>query len=216
SERGGGPLPAVSWIAQPAPDGTAAALERGIQAFPDGGDTLVIFGDVLVFETDIARLIDHHRKRGAGVSALVAPLGFDPPNDWVGVRVENETITGVWGHPRDGVGHRLAGVFVVSDTIRPFLRATAEYGTPVQVGVMPTGERDVSTTLQMMLTAGQEIAALESLLPTVDLDKPWHLLEGNQVYVRETAGRLNATSLAEGAYVDPAAKIEGYVRLGRG
>lgn len=208
--------PAISWIRQPVPEGTAAALETALEAQPAGGDTLVLFGDVLVFQEDIARLMQHHAQRGAPVSVLVTPLGSDSPQDWVSVRVENGAVRRVWAHPRGGAEHRLAGAFVVSDAIKPYLQATGEYGAPVQVGVMPAGERDLSTTLAVMLRAGIEIAAVESALPTVDLDKPWQLLEANGVYVREVAGKMSASSLAEGAYVDPAAKIQGNVRLGKG
>ena len=53
----------------------------------------------------------------------------------------------------------------------------------VPVGGMPPLESEIGQSLQMALDEGQTILAVETVGYHVDVDKPWHILEANEVAI---------------------------------
>lgn len=214
----------IDWVSQPAPVGTAEALQRYLESVSSDGEkrqdnpeaVLVMYGDVFMWADDVKRLMECHLKSQAALTLAVASLEEDPPNDWICARVESDRVKRVLAHPRGSVSHRFAGAFVFGADTFPYVAATGAYGAPVQVGVMPDSERDLVTTIDLILNRGMDVAAVECREPTFDLDKPWHLLEANRVYARRVAGGLTENIIHPSAYVDSTARIDGYVHLGEG
>ena len=105
----------VILVEQKGTKGTVPALLSGWEA-TDAEEVVVVYGDVIFAQEDLERLIKDRQAPGANISALVAKLEQDRPNDWLCAQVSGETIDYVLGHPRDEVTHRFGGIFAVSRT----------------------------------------------------------------------------------------------------
>lgn len=50
----------------------------------------------------------------------------------------------------------------------------------------------------------------------IDIDRPWDLLEANMLACEWSTSELAGNEIGEGAFIDPTARLEGYVHLGAG
>lgn len=175
---------------------------------------LVLYGDVLLTGDDLARLLATAEGDPAAVTVLVSPIRDDESGDWIVARVERELVSGFLGHPRTGPAWRVAGAILPAG-FRRWLDACPTYFPSVQVGNMPPAEPHLEAAIESFRQAGNLVRAVPTNHPTVDLDKPWHILEANETWLARTCGALTANELADGAHIDETATIEGAVRLGR-
>ncbi len=204
--------PQIVFHRQASQGGTAAAL---VEAYSEGmGDCLVVYGDVLVTKDDLSRLIAAHRESSAIASVLVSPLDDEDPRDWICAHVERGAIARIVGHPRGAFGHRLAGVYALGEGAWSKVLAAPHSSTFVQVGQMPPVERELAQVIQSMVEDGETIPAVEAMRPTVDLDKPWHLLEANHVYIDLRSAQLEEDHIPDSAEISPHAEIQGHLVLG--
>jgi bifunctional UDP-N-acetylglucosamine pyrophosphorylase/glucosamine-1-phosphate N-acetyltransferase len=177
---------------------------------------LVMCGDVMMSENDIAHFIKETKQTQASYAAMVAPLGNERPNDWLCADVKGNKINSILGHPRDDVTHRLCGVYMFDPAsgILPYLQNNPGIMTSVQVGTMPPTESELAQSLQMAIEDGKEVVAVEPRDYFVDVDKPWHLLEANTVLLKHRSSQLTANSIATSAKVHESAEIEGFIVVG--
>jgi len=174
------------------------------------GDYLVLNGDTLVTEGDLRALAET-----PSLPAVLAAPFTGRSNDYITCNVNGDKATGFVGHPRGSGGHFCAG-FAFAKEHRALLWANSGRFTLTQVGMMPPLEGFIEMSLNDYLKDGGEIAAIEAKDHTVDIDKPWHILEAEYACKKRWCGALTENVLAEGASIHPGAAIDGFVQLGEG
>jgi bifunctional UDP-N-acetylglucosamine pyrophosphorylase/glucosamine-1-phosphate N-acetyltransferase len=178
------------------------------------GDFLVLYGDTLVTEGDLKALVETRHLPAVLASPLHGRSG-----DHITCNVNGDRATGFVGHPRGGSdGHFCAG-FAFAESHMALLEANSGRFTNTQVGMMPPLEGFVEMSLNDYIRDGGQAAAIETKDYTVDIDKPWHILEADHVVKKRLCDALEAHGgniLAEGAGIDPGAAINGCVQLGEG
>lgn len=210
--------PDVEVCAVGATDGTAETLAACLaddgtsKGTSDGA--LVQYGDVLLSDDDLARLLTYAESDPTSVHALVAKINDDESGDWIVARVEGDRVTSLVGHPRGGPAWRVAGV-VLPAGFRGRLEACPTYFPNVEVGMMPPPERHLEAAIETWRHDGNPVYAVHTTAPTVDLDKPWHILEANEIWLSRECAALTENELADGARIDKTASIDGHIRLGK-
>jgi bifunctional UDP-N-acetylglucosamine pyrophosphorylase/glucosamine-1-phosphate N-acetyltransferase len=198
------------------PSGCAGTAHAVLAAIPseERASVLVAYADTWV-STDDIRATWQAVTDGAEAAALLAPLGGIDPGSWITAGLKSEEsgrtlLSGLEGHGRDG-SHRLAGIFALTPAVWPALRAHPGHVTHVPVGGMPAMEADLSETLATLADRGRCVAGVVAAKPTVDLDKPWHILEAAEAALREKGEQLEQTGsvIADGAKISDGADIEG-------
>lgn len=203
----------VLFANQPEPTGTADALWAGAALIEPEDELLVLHGDVLVAQSDVARLLDALRAQSDAIAAaLVAPLGDEDPRDWLCGEVGSGRLTGVLGHPRSG-SHRLAGVYALRPAAMRYVRGNPGSGVRVEVGGMPPLEAELAESLGLMIDRGLPVVATVADEAVVDLDKPWHLLEANAVAAQWLFAGLTESRIDPSANIHPEADVEGLLVL---
>ena len=103
----------------------------------------------------------------------------------------------------------------------PYLSDNPGVMVSVPVGGMPPLESEMGQSLQMALDEGQTILAVETVGYHVDVDKPWHILEANEVAIDGLCARREGDAIQPGRDVIPAsarvhdgAEIHGRLVLG--
>jgi bifunctional UDP-N-acetylglucosamine pyrophosphorylase/glucosamine-1-phosphate N-acetyltransferase len=203
----------VAYLDQKAGAGTAPAT---LSAWEDIDDdqVLVIYGDVRVTEEDIGSLLEASAGSGAMVSALMQPLGQELPNDWMCAQVAGESIECVLGHPRDGVSHRFCGVFVLDKRFRTYLEHNPGTMQAVQVAMMSPDEAHIEDSIQSALNDHHQVQAVGAKGVFVDIDKPWHLLEANDAWLRHLSAGLEKDRVGAKSKISDGATIEGRIVVG--
>jgi NDP-sugar pyrophosphorylase family protein len=204
----------LTFVEQPQPDGTAAAVVRCLDSV--GHEPFVVAsGDVVTTPETIAALVRAAREGSAPAAAVVQPLGPERPGDWITAGIRNGALHGFEGHGRGG-SHRLCGLYAFQPTAIPYLRATPGVMTHVPVGGMPAPEAEIGETLARMADARMEVASVQAEGFLVDLDKPWHILEANERLLDDLGRRVGESAAAPEARVAESAEIEGRVFLEEG
>lgn len=168
---------------QTEPRGTADAVLVGARSVPEKARLLVLYGDCLFDGRDLQALAAP-LDGGARARVLAAAVAPGASREHVCIAVEGGRVTGFWGHPRQGAW-RAAGAFVLAPSLRRCLDRNPGRGVRVEVGGMPPLERDLCESLNLAIDEGARIDVLDARGRTVDLDKPWHILEANRVAVQE-------------------------------
>ena len=206
----------VIFVHQQQRDGTATATLLALKEMTDADEFIVAYGDVVLTQKDVTSLVQAHRDSEATATVLVQRL--TPPldsRDWICSQVEKDRIVQVQGHPRDA-SHRLAGLFAFRKEAIPFLESNPGVMRSVPVGGMPPLEAELAQSLQMLVEAGKEVAAVETQGFVVDVDKPWHILEAAHYVVNELREQFDEDQIAPTAKIDDSAEIEGRIVLGDG
>lgn len=195
--------------------GTAKSLLRALeQEMCD--DILVAYGDTFVDACSIKDVISSYDKYGPSI--LEQEIHGDIRSiDWICTDVNNGEVKAIFGHPRSHyVNSRIAGVFMLNKEIVPYLKTNPGRILNVPVGGMPPEENMLEQSLQMMLEDGINIKAIPVNRYYIDLDKPWNILEANEMIIKETFENLNDNDIAENSYIDESAVVMGKIRIGKG
>ena len=206
----------VIFVHQQQRDGTATATLLGLKEVTDADEFIVAYGDVVLTQKDVTALVQAHRDSNAIATVLVQRL--TPPldsRDWICAQVDGNRVVQVQGHPRDA-SHRLAGLFAFRKEAILFLESNPGVMRSVPVGGMPPLEAELAQSLQMLVEAGKEVAAVETQGFVVDVDKPWHILEAAHYVVNEMREQFDEDQIAPTAKIDDSAEIEGRIVLGDG
>lgn len=176
--------------------------------------TLVLYGDIVTPVENIYQLIQSYEETREQ-ALLVSAILNERSEDWLCAYVDDQKIVSrVIAHPRSDVNVRLSGAYVFDERIIPYLRATSDHMTCVQVGVMPPVEADLIETLHTFIGAGGTFVAYYAQTYCIDLDKPWHILEANARVMDEAASQLTHSVIPDSSYVSPEADIRGHIVLG--
>ena len=202
----------VKVIDAPGSKGTADSLSRAAEFVQD--DCLVLYGDVLCEQSDLRHLLAQ-MMAGSRNEVLVAPLTDESPSDHICCQVSHDQVTAIMGHPRDRFAYRFVA-FCLKKAFFSYLDANSGVFSKLDVGVMPTQELHLELSLMDSLADGHAIGAVITEGKSVDIDKPWHILLANHIRTMQQCQTLTGSQLAEQASIDPSAKIDGHVVLGKG
>ncbi|MGC9523554.1 MAG: nucleotidyltransferase family protein, partial [Anaerolineae bacterium] len=191
---------------------TLAAVRPHLDA-----ETLVLNGDTLYEAADLRALVE--RLRAGEPAVLLAPLAEGEHRDYVCAdakdgAAEGGTLTAIEGHPRHSMDGRIAA-YAVTPALWPFVEACSTLMADIAVGMMPPLEGFLEMAVADALRAGIEIQAVAAAAPCIDVDKPWQLLGANTHQVQALCAAVEQDSLGEGSVIDPSARLEGHVVLGR-
>ncbi|MGY6744547.1 MAG: sugar phosphate nucleotidyltransferase [Cecembia sp.] len=171
---------------------------------------LVMYGDVWVEKPDFDRFL----IASTGPSALLLKHP-ETSRNYIGCNLhEDGTIKEIIGHSRSETSHHFLA-FILEQEIIPFLTKVSPIFPSVEVGMMPPDEVFLEAALVDWMNKGNKLQGFVCNLPAFDLDKPWHILQANYQNNREICTQIVENLLNEGAEIDPSAKIDGFVRLGR-
>lgn len=204
--------PPVEFVHDPYVKGTAAAT---LLAWEGEESVLVVYGDILITSSDIEALWNAFMHGEAVAGALVRPMGGERPLDWICAHIEGDRLASISGHPR-AASHRLCGVFALSPEAYKYVESNPGVMEHVPVGGMPPKEAELSESIAMMLDDNLEVVAVECKGPFVDLDKPWHILEANEAWLRAFFSKVEWDRVSWGAKVHDSAEIKGKLVIEEG
>lgn len=203
--------PPVKLVHDPYVKGTATAT---LLVWKGEESVLLVYGDVFVTSSDIETLWEAF-VQGASAAVLVRPLAGERPQDWLCAHTEGERLASISGHPRSA-SHRLCGLFALSPEAYRYVESNPGVMEHVPVGGMPLQEAELAESIAMMLDDGVEVAAVECQGPFVDLDKPWHILEANETWLRAFFSKVEWDRVSWGAKVHDSAEIRGKLVIEEG
>ena len=110
--------------------------------------------------------------------------------------------------------HQMVG-FITDLRFKAICEANPGKFTNLKVGVGSPEESYIEVSLMDLISDGRLLRAIETKEPIFDIDKPWHALEANAYMNSKRCGQLTQNELSDGSFIDPSAKIDGFVRLGK-
>jgi bifunctional UDP-N-acetylglucosamine pyrophosphorylase/glucosamine-1-phosphate N-acetyltransferase len=201
----------VSVIDAGCTSGTADTLQR-MEEYVGRDPFLVLYGDTILEPETLRSFLDDFEQSAPAV--LAAPIDERECGGEICLNVQNGRVAGVCAHPRGGYRHKFAAFIFTFDVFRA-LRCNSGRFDEVQVGMMSPLESYLEMTVFDLMQDGPVAAQVCREGRFMDLDKPWHVLEANAAMGERLCGALTGNEFAPGAQVDPSARLEGFVRLGR-
>ena len=203
--------PEVEVVALTASKGSADTFRQGLgRLHHPQNPFVVLFGDCLIQAEDLVPFIEH----GQLDDALVYPLRESARN-YIACSLQDGVISAFGGHHRgELMTHAMVG-FITDHTLVSVCEANPGRFTNLKVGVGSPEEHFIEVSLMDAMTDGKRLRAVMAQHPVFDLDKPWHALEANAWINRKRTMALTETRLADGASIDPSARIDGFVQLGK-
>ncbi len=202
-------LPSVRIVETNNVGGTADTLFSVLDRKEDMGIG-VFYGDILIHRDDLKAFLD---EKTEGLRLLLTPQGQEDSRDWIGARLSNGSITEILGHPREGDMHRFTA-FVLGRGFTDYLERCPSHFPSIEVGMMPPREKHLEASVFLWLRECKPVSVTETINPTPDIDKPWHILEANKLMVDRLCSELQKNELADGAVIDESASLAAPVRLG--
>ncbi len=204
----------AEFVQQREMDGPVSGLLDAAELL-DEDPVLVLHGDVVATPESYKALLDSW-KPSMDACLLVHRMGREDPSEWFCASIDGERLVSLAFHSRGTYSHRLCGISILSQKALDYARSHPGMTTKLDVGAMPTLERDLAQTFQDMIDAGEEVGAVETKGPFVDVDKPWHLLEANGRMADYLASTLAGNEIDPEADISDKADISGFVRIGPG
>ena len=201
----------VTYIEQPEQLGTAHAVCAAAD-FIGTDDFLVAYGDLFFEQTVISQLLDGFTNRSVAAVHHSEQLNRR-------IRIETDTVGNVVDYtwkPRSSTGTALSGLFVFRNDALQDLGNTPDFATGVQNGVTPPEGHEIAEALALMNREGRPAAAVRADGVCFDMDMPWEPLAVCRLAAEEMARRLEDSSIAGTARVDPDAHIDGPVFVDEG
>ena len=201
----------IAYIEQPEPLGTAHAVSTAA-GFIGSDDFLVAYGDLFFEPTVLSQLLDGFSGRSVAAVHHSEELNRR-------IRVESDgrgNIVNYTWKPRSSAGTALSGLYVFRNDAIQDLGNTSDFITGVQNGVTPPEGHEIADALALMNREGRPAAAVRADGVCFDMDMPWEPQAVCRLAVREMAQRLQASSIAGTARVDPDSHIDGPVFVDEG
>ena len=170
----------------------------------------VLHGDCLVQAEDLVSFLSAASLN----DALVFPLR-EPSTNWIACRLDQGKVVDFGGHHRGNLmTHQLAG-FITDKSFATVCEVNPGKFTNLKVGVGSPTENYIEVSLMDAMADGSTFNARIASQPVFDIDKPWHAMEANVYMNQKRCSELKSNELADGAAIDPTARIDGFVRLGK-
>lgn len=205
-------LPTLRFLETSQLGGTADTLSSVLDSEHEA-ETGVFYGDTIIHPEDLKSFIQAEKK-DKEFRILLTPQVHQDSRDWIGARLNGASLVEILGHPREGVMHRFTA-FRPGLGFSGYLERCPSYFPSLEVGMMPPREKHIESAIHFWHRDGLPLAVTETVHPTPDVDKPWHILEANRLMVDRLCDDLHENSLGEGATIDDSASLAGPVKLGR-
>ena len=191
--------------------GTADSFSLGCDLIKDPkAPFMVLLGDCLIQADDLKA----YMAQGLLDTVLVSELR-EPASHWIACNLINGAIGSFGGHHRGNLmTHQMVG-FITDIRFKTICEANPGKFTNLKVGVGSPEESYIEVSLMDLISDGRLLRAIETKEPIFDIDKPWHALEANAYMNMKRCGRLTHNELSDGSFIDPSAKVDGFVRLGK-
>lgn len=182
----------------------AAVKDRTDESF------IVLNGDTLFEPSDIVALAE---STIYGPSVMLAKVPEGEHGDYICADTANGSPLRIEGHPLKPMDRRICA-YGFTPSCWPFIENCSTLMQDIFVGMMPPVEGFLEMAVADMIRAGMSIAAVEATGECLDVDKPWQLLKANAAMVGKLCSAA-CSSIGEGSTVDPTARIEGSIVLGK-
>jgi len=191
--------------------GSADSLSQGIAKLHHPEKPfLVLQGDCLVQPEDLHDFL----KQGLIDTVLVSPLR-EPATHWIACSLKNGAIESFGGHHRGTTMTHQMVAFITDGRFKTVCDANPGKFTNLKVGVGSPEESYIEVSLMDLISDGHVLRAIETKQPVFDIDKPWHALSANAWMNMKRCAQLTNNELSEGSIIDPSARLDGFVRLGK-
>lgn len=198
------------------PKGTADSLEKVIEQIKDD-NVMIIYGDVVVTGSILTGMMNRFGAESLDGLLLAKPIGTERSQDWFCVNTSAQgKVKQIYGHPRPHyVDHRLMGIYVLRTAdLRDSLHKNPGFMLSVNVGAMPQQEAELEQSLQLLVEQGKNIYIFSTEDGVVDIDKPWHIMEANQMIIENEVGTAASSHIPSSTSIHSSADILGNVILG--
>ncbi|WP_444641247.1 sugar phosphate nucleotidyltransferase [Caproiciproducens sp. R1] len=190
-------------------------LGDDIASLAKNGPAVLWYGDIFLEDGTVQEFLGQHT---ASSRVLLKNLeDGDFAQDHICAFAENSIVKSFWGHPRAHYANaKVAGIFVLEETVLSYAAQTSNTFFKVPVGGMPPIGFFLEQGLQTALEDGYTFQAVFIDGAYADMDFPWDILTANQLFCRHVVGKLTKSVLAQDAKVEKSARLEGYVMVGAG
>lgn len=175
------------------------------------GSFVALNGDTLYNPKDIASLAE---RLARGPSVLLASVPEGGHADYICAEASGRLLKRVEGHPLNAMPYRIVA-YGFTPECWPYVENCSTLMDDVYAGMMPPLEGFLEAVVADLVRAGIAVQTVVAQSDCLDVDKPWQLLKANAEMVKKLCSSLIADELGEGSTVDPSARVEGHVRLGR-
>ncbi|NLI73975.1 MAG: NTP transferase domain-containing protein [Euryarchaeota archaeon] len=191
----------ISYLEQKERMGTAHAI--GMAEGTIDGPFVCINGDVVLFESDLSRILERfHRDKCTVMSAVRVP---DPRRFGV-IEEKDGMLTRIHEKPHKPPTDLInAGLFVFLPNIFDHIRATP---------LSPRGEYEITDTLNELASKDQ-VAVQQFQEDWIDVGMPWDLLRANEMLMSRQKRRLDGI-VEDGAYIHGEVIVEEGARIRSG
>ena len=184
--------------------GSAKTLEKIAQNIDD--DYLILFGDCLLDEEDIAALVYSQTE------TIIVDKIIDDPKDHIVAQVESDHLLNFLGHPRGmDEGYKMFGYHGNQAFLQQLPYNKGRFSN-TKVGVGSPLEYYLEESINDYLKE-YTIKVIYAKHPCFDLDKPWDILVANAYYNRYYCNRIKEDK--NQAHIDPSAICMGKLQLGK-
>lgn len=175
------------------------------------GSFIALNGDTLYTPEDICALAS---SLAQGPSVLLADVPEGRQGECICAEAEGGLLRRVEGHPLSPMGRRICA-YGFTPECWPYIESCSTLMDDIYVGMMPPLEGFLEMAAADLVRAGIAVRAVEATSGCLDVDKPWQLLAANAQMAGKLCGAMKEDSVGEGSAIDPSARIEGHVSLGR-
>lgn len=199
-------------------EGTADSLEKVVSLVNDE-HLLIMYGDIFITLERLTSFVDAYQKELNTVDTLILskPITNEFAPDWFGIsKGTGNSVQNIYGHPRPHyVQERLIGVFALSTkALKRMLHHNPGFMKNVPTGVMPQHEMEFEQSLQWLVEEGYTVSSYPLTDGVIDIDKPWHLMQANQLALSVMTNKLQHNDIPETCNIHPTADIQGCIKLG--
>ena len=179
-------------------------------------DSLIVYGDVVMNLTDINRLIDAYYEEKSPTILYNDFSKYERAIDWISCYVDNDEIKSIYGHPREHyVNSKVSGAFILNQYYKKYISSNPGYMKNVVTGGMPPNEDYLEQSIQMMIEDDILIRRIKAKYKPIDLDKPWHILEANELIISNEVANLTKDEIGTGSIIHSSAIVEGHIKMGQ-
>ncbi len=166
-----------------------------------------LYGDCYIDREDIIAFC-----KQTTYSACVSRLHNDS-TEMICTMIENNLVTNFVGHPRGSFDYFACG-FKFDTEVFEYLPYNCGFFDNTKVGLGAPKEKYLESSIHEMIENNIEFNVYYCVNQVVDLDKPWDLMEANQIYNHTITTNI-MTTITPGSTISDEAIIRGEVVLGK-
>lgn len=175
------------------------------------GSFIALCGDTLYEPADLAALA---ASLAQGPAVLLAKIRDEAHGDYICAEAAEGRLLRIEGHPLQPMAARISA-YGLTPGCWPYVENCSTLMDDIYVGMMPPLEAFLETAVAACLRAGIAVSAVEASGECIDVDKPWQLMKANAALAESLCSAITENVIGEGSVLDPSARIEGKIVLGK-